>query len=85
MKVTDFHVAAGLLQKCSDFTWLAELIVCRKGNLDPKTPANRHTGCPGKAMPFLAAGHNIRTCFLRNAEIIQNNSDEIWRKLIVFR
>jgi hypothetical protein len=55
--------------------WLAVLIVCRKGILYPKTPANRHIGCPGQAMQFLAAGHRLRIEFLRNAERIQNNPE----------
>ncbi len=59
--------------------WLAVLFVYRKGILDPKTAANRHTECPGQAMKFLAAGHKIRTGFLENAEIIQKNSDEEFR------
>jgi hypothetical protein len=57
--------------------WLAVLIVYRKDILDTKTPANRRTGCTGQAIQVLAAGHEIRTGFLRNAERIKKNSDEI--------
>jgi hypothetical protein len=39
--------------------------------------SNRHTGCPGQAMQFLVAQHNIRIGFLRNAEQIQKNSGKI--------
>ncbi len=75
INVADFHVAAGFLQLwpglCDLLCWLCIF--------DPKKPANtsRHTGGPGQAMQFLAAGHKIRTSFLRNAEIMQKNSDEI--------
>jgi hypothetical protein len=41
------------------------------------TPSNRHTEYHVQAMQFLAAGHKIRIGFLRNAERIQKNSDEI--------
>ncbi len=61
--------------------WLDVLIVYRKGILDPKTPANRHTGCPGQAIQFLTSGHIIRIGFLRNSEIIEKNSDEIKKNL----
>ncbi len=61
--------------------WLAVLIVCRKKILDPKTPADRLTGCPDQAVRFLAAGYKIQTGFLRNAEQIQKNSDEMERNL----
>jgi hypothetical protein len=49
--------------------------------LDPKTPANRQTGCPDHAMQFLAVGHKIRISFLRNAEQIQKNSYKIQKNL----
>jgi hypothetical protein len=39
-------------------------------------PFLQHTVCPGQAIQFLAVGHKIRISFLRNAEIIQKNSDE---------
>jgi hypothetical protein len=61
--------------------WLAVWIVCRTSILDPKTPANRQTGCHGHAMQFLAVGHKIRISFLRNAEQIQKNSDKIQKNL----
>jgi hypothetical protein len=67
--------------KMSLFIRLAVSIVCRKGTLDPKTPSNRHTGCLGQAMQFLAAGNKIRTGFPRKAETIQKNSDEIYKNL----
>jgi hypothetical protein len=51
------------------------------GLLDSRQMTNRHTECPGQAMRFLAAGHKIRTGFLRNAEIIQKNWDEILKSL----
>jgi hypothetical protein len=67
-----------LLGSCNDVLiymprWLAVWIVCRTSILDPKTPANRHTGCHGHAMQILAVGHTIRVSFLRNAEQIQKN------------
>ncbi len=34
--------------------YLAVWIVCKKGILDPKTPAERDTGYPGQAIQFLA-------------------------------
>jgi hypothetical protein len=43
---------------------LAMLIVCRKGILDPKTPANTDAGYPGQAMQFLAAEQNNSIFFL---------------------
>ena len=43
LKVNDLHVPAVVLQLCPDLRVL-RLIVCRKGVLDPKTPANRDTG-----------------------------------------
>jgi hypothetical protein len=61
--------------------WLAVWIVCRTSILDPKTPANRQTGCHGYVMQFLAVGHEIRISFLRNAEQIQKNSDIIQKNL----
>jgi hypothetical protein len=56
---------------------LAVLIICRKSILDPITPANGHTGHPDQEMQFLEEGHKIRTGFLKNAERIQKNADEI--------
>ncbi len=66
------------------------------GILDPKTPANRQTGCPGLAMQFVAAGHKTRIGVLsseefgldlkkirRNLEIqrkFRGSSEEVQRK-----
>jgi hypothetical protein len=61
--------------------WLAVWMVCRTSILDPKTPANRQTGCHEHAMQFLAVGHKIRISFLRNADQIQKNSDKIQNNL----
>jgi hypothetical protein len=59
------------------FMWLAVWIVCRASILDPRTPANRQTGCHDNTMQFLAVGHKIRISFFRNAEQIRKTSDEI--------
>jgi hypothetical protein len=61
--------------------WLDVWIVCRTSILDPKTPVNRQTGCHGNAMQFLAVGYKIRISFPRNAEQIQNYSEEIQKNL----
>jgi hypothetical protein len=46
--------------------------VCRKGVLDPKTPANRDTGYLSQAIQILAAGHQksipISQQYRRNSE-----------------
>ncbi len=55
-KVDDLHVPAVFLQLCPDLCVL-RWIVCRKGVLDPKTPAKRDTGYPSQAIQFLAAWH----------------------------
>ena len=60
IKVNGLHVPAGFSQLCPDFRVL-RLIVCRKGVIDPKTPADR--------------GTKKRIRFLSNTEEIQNNSD----------
>ncbi len=56
IKVDALHVLARFLQFCPDLCVL-RWIVCRKGVLDPKTPANGDTGHPNQAIQFLAAGH----------------------------
>jgi hypothetical protein len=57
---------------------LAVLIVCRKGILDPKKPANRHTGYPGQAMQFLAAGQKHSNLLsLKKKDRIQKNLEKI--------
>jgi hypothetical protein len=61
--------------------WLAIWIVCRTTILDPKTPANRQTGCHGHAMQFLAVGHKVRINFRSNSVQIQKNSDKIQNNL----
>ncbi len=56
IKVDDLHVSAVFLQFCPDL-FVLRWIVCRKGVLDPKTPAKRDTGNPSQAIQFMAAGH----------------------------
>ena len=53
IKVDGLQVPAVFLQLCPDLCVL-RWIVCRKGVLDPKKPANRDTG---QAIQFLAVGH----------------------------
>jgi hypothetical protein len=62
------------------------LIVCKKGILDPKTPANRETGYPGQAMQFVAAGQKnsnlsvytgIKKYFRRLQKKLRRNLAEI--------
>jgi len=52
---------------------LAVWIVCRKGVLDPKTPADTVTGWPGQAIEFLGAGHKNSNWF---SQEYRKNSDE---------
>ena len=89
IKVDDLHAPAGFLPSCPDLCVL-RWIVCRKGVLDPKKPANRDTG---QAIQFLAVGHKnsgfesvfsgiqkeFRSIqkYSEQFRTIQNNSDRI--------
>ncbi len=81
--VDDLPVFAFFLQFCPVLCVL-RWVVCRKGVLDPKTPAERDTGNPSQAIKFMAEGHQKSIAFSqqyrRNSEqfrTIQNNSEEI--------
>ncbi len=64
------------------FMYITVCIVCRKGVLDPKIPANRDTGWPGQAIEFLAAGHKTSNQFSLE---YWNNSEEFRRIQKIFR
>jgi hypothetical protein len=51
--------------------WFA-VWIGRTSILDPKTPANKQTGCHGHAMQFLAVGQKFESVFSET----QKNSEE---------